>query len=503
MAQSLLAKFESAGQGQVFKFWDHLNGPERDVLLQQAGEIDLGAIDSLARTLLGPDEGERFRDYSGLEPAPYISHPAQGGNPQAWKEATAVGEEALRSGRVAALVVAGGQGTRLGFDKPKGMLPITPIRKKSLFQVFAEKIKAVENHYRIGLPWFIMTSPNNHIDTKRYFQENDHFGLSEERVHFFRQGRLPALGFDGKILLSGRASIAMSPDGHGGSLPSFVRSGATRLMKQSGIDLLSYFQVDNPLCKVIDPAFIGFHIQGGANISSKMVPKAYAEEKMGVFCQQNDKMIVIEYSDLPRNLTHAIDDRGNLRFLAGNIANHLLSLKFIEKIGVSSPSIAGLPYHRARKRIPALDEDGNAFLPDAPNGVKFERFVFDALPFAEKSLLLEARRASDFSPVKNGQGMDSPKTAAEDQMKEFASWLEAAGESVTKAEDGVPLQPIEIGPLFGYDEATFLRSWKCLAQKPDLTQPLYLTSEHLPYNEPQSIPPSLGRGRKITPIHCQ
>lgn len=475
VSHPLLTEFESAGQGQVFRYWDQLNGPERDALLQQAREIDLALIESLTHSLLRRDGGERTQDFSGLQPAPYIAHPTKGGDPDAWKEATAVGEAALRAGRVAALVVAGGQGTRLGFDKPKGMFPVTPIRQKSLFQVFAEKIKAAENHYRINLPWFIMTSPFNHVDTKSYFQENDYFGLSEERVHFFYQGRMPAVGLNGKILLSGKGNIAMSPDGHGGSLPALVRSGATRLMEGNGIDLLSHFQVDNPLCKVVDSAFIGFHILGGSEMSSKMVPKAYAEEKMGVFCRQKDKTIVIEYSDLPPDLIHAKDDRGNLRFRAGSIATHLLSRKFIEKMGASSPSSASLPYHRAHKKVPTPDAERNACFPDAPNGVKFERFVFDALHFAVESILLEARRSSEFSPVKNGQGLDSPKTSAQDQMKEFASWLEAAGEYVAKAEDGVPLQPIEISPLFGYDAETFLGSWKRLANKPDLTQPLYLS----------------------------
>lgn len=475
VAHPLITEFESAGQGQVFKFWDQLNGSEQDALLQQAREIDLAEISRLNDTLLRGDAGVEPRGYSGLQPAPYIAHPSNGGDPDAWNEATAVGESALRVGRVAALVVAGGQGTRLGFDKPKGIFPVTPIRQKSLFRVFAEKIKAAENRYRTRLPWFIMTSPINHADTIGFFRENDHFGLSAERVHFFRQGRMPAVDLKGKILLSGKGSIAMSPDGHGGSLPALVRSGATNLMVANGIDLISYFQVDNPLCKVFDPAFIGFHVLREADMSSKMIPKAYAEEKMGVFCRRNEKTVVIEYSDLPADLMHARDAQGNLRFLSGSIAIHLFSLEFIEKMGAANPSSPGLPFHLAQKVIPTLDADGNFYRPDSPNGVKFERFVFDALPFCGESVVVETRRANDFSPVKNRQGQDSPKTSAEDQMKEFASWLEAAGETVAKADDGVPFHPIEVSPLFGYDEATFLRRWKALAKKPDLTQPLYLS----------------------------
>ncbi len=475
VAHPLITEFENAGQGQVFQYWDQLSGPEKKTLLRQAGEIDLAQISRLNHALLRADAGVDSRDYSDLNPAPYIAHPSNGGDPDAWKEATAMGEAALRAGRVAAFVVAGGQGTRLGFDKPKGFFPVTPIRQKSLFQVFAEKIKAAEVHYRSRLPWFIMTSPFNHADTMAFFHEHDFFGLSEERVRFFRQGRMPAVGFNGQILLSGKGRIAMNPDGHGGSLPALVRSGATRLMAENGIDLLSYFQVDNPLCKVIDPAFIGFHILGGADMSSKMIPKAYAEEKMGVFCLQSGKVVVIEYSDLPADLMHAKDDLGNLRFQSGSIAIHLLSLEFIEKMGAADPSSPGLPFHRAQKKIPALDADGNVCLPNSPNGVKYERFVFDALPFSKESVVLETRRASEFSPVKNRQGLDSPGTSAEAQMKEFASWLEGAGEIVAKTDNGVPLYPIEVSPLFGYDEATFLQKWKSLAKKPDLNQSLYLS----------------------------
>ena len=241
----LITVFENAGQEHVFKYWNELSPPEQSALLKQAREFDLGEISYLNDTII-QSSGAGKQDFSGLRPAPYIPHPSQGGDQHCWDEAATIGESALRAGRVAAFVVAGGQGTRLGYDKPKGLFPVTPIKGKSLFQVFAEKIKSAQNKYQTSIPWFIMTSQINHDDTVAFFGERDHFGLSPEQVNFFRQGRMPAVDFNGKILLSSKGSIAMSPDGHGGSLRALVRSGATKIMAKNNIDFLSYFPGGQP-----------------------------------------------------------------------------------------------------------------------------------------------------------------------------------------------------------------------------------------------------------------
>lgn len=474
MTQSpLIEQFTNAGQGHVFQFFGTLSTEEQESLLAEAAEIDLQEIATLHRTLVAGAEAEH-QDFSGLEPAPYIAHPSQVGNSASWDEARQAGEAALRNGSVAAFVVAGGQGTRLGYDKPKGLYPVTPIRQKSLFQVFAEKVRGAENTYETTIPWFIMTSHVNHQDTVDFFESNQHFGLKSEQVHFFRQGRMPAIDTSGKILLSSKNSIAMSPDGHGGSLRALVRSGATQVMEENNIEVLSYFQVDNPLIKVIDPAFIGFHLQNQAGMSSKMIPKAYAEEKVGVFCTQGNKTLVIEYSDLPEDLMHATDESGQLKFLSGSIAIHALSRDFIIQMGGGDASAPSLPFHRANKKIPTIDSDGNTVSPTEPNGIKFEMFVFDALPFSDHTVTIETQRESDFSPVKNAEGLDSPKTCRDDQMKEFASWLEKVGAHVATDDKGVPLNPIEVSPLFGYDANSFAHSWSQLANKPDLTESIDL-----------------------------
>lgn len=468
MTHPLIEKFKHTGQGQVFAFWNELTENEQASLLEQAGEIDLAEITRLYETLVerGRDD---HQDFSELAPAPYIAHPAHGGAAASWAEARHAGEAALRSGSVAAFVVAGGQGTRLGYDKPKGLFPVTPIHGKSLFQVFAEKILAAEKTYETTIPWFVMTSHVNHRDTVDFFQSNDYFGLRAGQVRCFRQGRMPAIDSNGKILLSNKSNIAMSPDGHGGSLRALVRSGATKMMEENDIDVLSYFQVDNPLVKVIDPTFIGFHLQSQSGMSSKMIPKAYAEEKVGVFCQQDDKTVVIEYSDMPDPLMRAKDEKGQLKFLSGSIAIHTLSREFIDQMGGGNSSSPSLPFHRADKKIPTIDQTGKPVIPDTPNGVKFEMFVFDALPFSEKTVVVETQRSTDFSPVKNAEGVDSPETCKADQMKEFVSWLNVAGVEVPVDKNGTPLQSIEVSPLFGYDEQSFLKSWNALTVKPDLS----------------------------------
>ncbi len=455
VTHSLVAVFQQAGQGHVFAHFDGLGADQQAELLADAGEIDLAEVAELNRTLVQKSDAAGL-DLSDLSPAPYVALPKNGGDAAAWAAVKEAGEAALRAGRVAAFVVAGGQGTRLGYDGPKGTFPVTPVRKKTLFNVFADKLRAAGLRYGRPLHWFIMTSHLNHAATEAFFRENGFFGLSEAQVHFFRQGRMPAVGFDGKILLEDKHRIAMSPDGHGGSLRALQRSGAVDLMAREGIDILSYFQVDNPLVRFVDPAFIGWHLLTASEMSSKMVPKAYAGEKVGHFCAQRGRTVVIEYSDLPKARQEETDAAGKLRFIAGSIAIHLLDREFIRRLATGADA---LPFHRADKKIPCLDASGAPVKPDKPNGVKFELFVFDALPFANHPVVIETDRADDFSPVKNAEGVDSPKSCAEDQTRQFARWANAHGAAVPVDATGLPPFAFEVSPLFGYDEDSFDASW--------------------------------------------
>lgn len=470
---SVIERFRHAGQGQVFAYFDQLPPEGQQALLAQAAEIDLAEIDRLNRTLVAAGAATGV-NLHGLAPAPYVRLPENGGSAARWAEAKAAGEAALRAGRVAAFTVAGGQGTRLGYDGPKGTFAVTPLKQKPLFQVFAEKILAAGKRYGKPLHWFIMTSHANHEATEAFFAEHSYFGLDRGHVHFFRQGRMPAVGFDGKILLEAKDALALSPDGHGGSLRALERSGALDLMQREGVDIISYFQVDNPLVRCIDPAFFGWHVLGKSEMTSKMVPKAYAEEKVGHFCTQDGRTVVVEYSDLPMAQQRETDAAGGLRYLAGSIAIHVLDREFVRRMAKGGEGVA-LPFHRADKKIPALDAAGNLVKPEKANGVKFEMFVFDALPFARNPVVIETRRADDFSPVKNATGLDSPQTCRDDQLRQYARWLRAQGVAVETDASGRPKDAMEVSPLFGYDEDSFAEAWARLAPKPAIKSGLYLS----------------------------
>ncbi|HEY5078987.1 MAG TPA: UDPGP type 1 family protein [Opitutaceae bacterium] len=465
----LIESFRRAGQGQVFAFFDRLSSEGRARLLSEASEIDLDEVGRLVRGLV--TDGDKALDLGGLMPAPYERLPSGGGDAGSWSEARACGETALRAGRVAAFTVAGGQGTRLGFDGPKGTFPVTPVRHRSLFDVFAGKILAAGRRYGRPLHWFIMTSHQNHAATEGFFEEHRHFGLDRSRVHFFLQGRMPAVDFSGKILLETQGTLALSPDGHGGSLRALERSGSLDLMASEGIDTVSYFQVDNPLVRCIDAAFIGWHLSRASEMSSKTVLKAYPEEKLGHFCILRGKLSVIEYSDLPESYQRERDSSGALRYAPGSIAIHILDREFIRRMAQGAE---GIPFHRADKKIATVDAAGEPVRPGKANGLKFELFVFDALPSARNPVVIETRRADDFSPVKNAEGVDSPATCRADQLRQFTRWLRAAGAHVPTDASGLPGFAIEVSPLFGYDEDSFTRSWSRLAAKPAITDGLLL-----------------------------
>ncbi len=465
-AINLIETFRAAGQGHVFAYYDQLSSSEQATLLEQATEIDVAEIARLKTELIDADAAAAV-DLSDLSPAPFELRPESGGNAAAWAEALLIGETALRGGRVAAFTVAGGQGTRLGYDGPKGTFPVSPVLHKTLFQVFAEKIAAASKRYGREIPWLIMTSHQNHAATEAFFAEHDRFGLGEQQVCFFRQGRMPAVDFEGKILLESKSSIAMSPDGHGGSLRALDRSGALDFLADRGIDTISYFQVDNPLIRVIDPTFIGWHIMRGSEMSSKMVPKAYAGEKVGHFCEQRGKIVVVEYSDLPASIQEETNANGQLRYLAGSIAIHVLDREFVRRLARGGEGIA-LPFHRANKKIPALNAAGEIVKPTDRNGIKFEMFVFDALPFSRNPVVIETRREDDFSPVKNAEGVDSPATCQADQLRQFTRWANAHGAAVPIDATGLPSVVFEVAPSFGYDEASFADAWGAADPKPTI-----------------------------------
>ncbi len=460
MEPHIRSQFDEAGQGHVFGFFDELSAEEQAALIGEAEAIDLVELRGLIDTLvLG--EGEDHLVFDVMTPAPFAPLPEHGGDVNMWLRAREVGEEAIRAGRVAAFTPAGGQGTRLGYDGPKGTFKVTPVAEKSLFQVFAEKILAASNRYDVEVPWYIMTSAGNHDATVSFFEDNDYFGLPPAAVKHFAQGTMPAVGFDGKVLMSSKGRIALSPDGHGGFLRAMIRNGCVDDMKARGVDCVAFFQVDNPLVRCVHPEFIGFHLLGDSELSSKACVKAYAEEKVGVFVERNGAMSILEYSDLPDEFVNATDDDGTLVYRAGSIAIHVFGRDLIERVGSGTDPNVKLPFHRANKKVPTIDAAGRPVVPIAPNGVKFEVFGFDALLFARNPVVIETARADEFSPVKNAAGVDSPESARKDQLRQFARWAIAAGIELDVDESGLPAIEFEVGPLFATSGEQFAERVAC------------------------------------------
>ncbi len=472
--QDTRTKFEQAGQGHVFKYFDSLSKNEQNALLAQLEMVDLDELDHLNKTLVFAENTDAGIDFSKLQPAPYEPLPADKAADPKWSEAKVIGEEAIRAGKLAAFVVAGGQGTRLGFNAPKGLYKITPVKQKSLFQVFAEKILSASRKYGVSIPWIVMTSHINNKATVEFFEQNNFFGLDKNDVIFFKQGLMPAVDLNGKIILESKGKIAMTPDGHGGCLRGMVRSGAIDELKRRGIECVSYFQVDNPLVDIIDPYFVGFHILGKSQMSSKMIAKAYALEKVGHFCMLDGKLTVVEYSDLPAEYQEQTDANGKLKFIAGSVAIHVLDVAFIEALGSSKRAEDRLPFHRANKKIPFVGENGETVKPEKPNGVKFEMFVFDALPMAKNPVIIEGFRGDEFSPVKNAEGLDSPATCKNHQKAQWRRWFEKAGVDIPCGKDGVPTIDIEVSPLFASNADDFVAAWNALKQKPAVVDGMYL-----------------------------
>jgi len=390
-------------------------------------------------------------------------------------EARQRGRELLKQGKVAAFVVAGGQGTRLGFPGPKGCYPVTPVTAQPLFRVFAEQILAVSRRAGVAIRWYVMTSPANDAETRAFFAERGYFGLPRGDVFFLTQGVLPVLDRKtGKLLLDGKGRVAMSPDGHGGSLLALRDSGALADMARRGIELISYFQADNPLVRCLDPLFLGLHDLHGAEMSAKCVRARFdltarEMEKVGVLCRVDGRTCVIEYSDIPTRggkarldlIQPALVDGG---WLAGSTAVHVLSRSFVDRL--TEGGTCGLPRHRAVKKVPCVDASGRLVEPTTKNAVKLERFVFDALPLASRAVVLEALRSEEFSPVKNAEGSDSAATCRRDQVRRAAAWLEAAGVRVPRGGDGEPAATIEISPRFADSAEELARR---LRRKPSIS----------------------------------
>ncbi|MCL4195090.1 MAG: UDPGP type 1 family protein [Thermoguttaceae bacterium] len=442
MKDRLLAHLMAYGQEHLLTFWDRLNAEQQALLADEIGRLDLPLI---AR-LLTSEFDEHVRDLADRahEPAALRLGDPKGRFSRA--DARQRGADALRAGHMAALVVAGGQGTRLGFDHPKGMYPIGPISGASLFQIHVEKVLAASRRYGVEIPLCVMTSPATHDETVEFFAENDRFGLPASALRIFCQGTMPAVeAGTGRILLESPHHIALSPDGHGGMLAAISRSGVLDDLQSRGIRQLFYFQVDNPLVDVCGAEFVGYHLLAGSEMTTQVVAKHDPLERVGNVVSVDGRLHVIEYSDLPEEVARRRNSDGSLEIWAGSIAVHVIDVSFLSRVAHQADA---LPFHRASKKVAYVDPSGKSVNPEKPNAVKFERFIFDLLPMAENAIVVEVNPAKAFAPLKNAAGAekDTPESVRRQLIALHREWLSRAG---ARLADDVA---VEISPLYALDE---------------------------------------------------
>jgi UDP-N-acetylglucosamine/UDP-N-acetylgalactosamine diphosphorylase len=457
--KELREKYENAGQGQVFAFYDDLDAAGKASLYEQAKEFDPENINRLADVALNPPKKEGEDEKPKLEPLPSSATSSiLDSDEKDLKKWYEDGLDLVADNKVGVVLMAGGQGTRLGSSAPKGCYDIGLPSKKSLFQMQAERIYKVQELARkkhgdkaATVPWYVMTSGPTRGPTEQFFKDNDYFGLDPTNVFIFEQGVLPCISNEGKILLESKSKVAVAPDGNGGIYQGLIKSGAVGDMKKRGVEHIHAYCVDNCLVRVADPTFIGFSASKSVDIATKVVRKRNAKESVGLILQKNGKPDVVEYSEIDSETAEAKDSSNSelLKFRAANIVNHYYSFAFLESIPEWSHK---LPHHVAKKKIPCVDtETGESVKPEKPNGIKLEQFVFDCFPFLEmdKFACMEVKREDEFSPLKNakGTGEDDPDTSKKHIMGQGRRWVTESGAVV---EDEGDEAGVEVSPLISY-----------------------------------------------------
>lgn len=393
-AKTLLGKY---GQDHLLKFYDELNDSERSELLSQIDGIDFSILENL-------DEDKRASANRGkIEP---ISAVTIGDIEKNSDSYLSTGISAIKAGKVAAVLLAGGQGTRLGFDKPKGMFRIGVDRELYIFECLVNNLLDVVKLTDTWIPFIIMTSEKNNEDTVNFFEQHDYFGYNSEYVRFFIQDMAPSADYSGKILMESRSRISSSPNGNGGWFSSLVRSGIFDELKSKGVEWLNVFAVDNVLQKIADPMFIGAVISSGSESGSKVVAKASPEERVGVMCLEDGKPSIVEYYELTDEMANQRLDDGELAYKFGVTLNYLFKTDTLVEINK-----AKMPVHIVEKKIPYIDDNGNIISPDKPNGFKFETLILDMIHMNNSCVPYEVIRNKEFAPVKNAAGVDSVDSA--------------------------------------------------------------------------------------------
>ncbi|KAF8985060.1 UDP-N-acetylglucosamine pyrophosphorylase [Haplosporangium bisporale] len=461
--RELRERYQAAGQAHLLTFFDDLSPAEQAKLFEQLQSLNVERVNRIHQKATTCPSPMLNSQSATLEPLPESCFDsileASKDKIQEWQT---IGLNQMAQNKVAVILLAGGQGTRLGSSAPKGCYNINLPSSKPLFQLQAERIVKLQQLAQqqpgavanVTIPWYVMTSGPTRPATVAFFQENDYFGLSSENIVFFEQGTLPCLTFDGKIMMESKSQIAVAPDGNGGVYASLRGTGVLANMAERNIEYLHAYCVDNCLVRVADPVFIGYCVQKNADCGAKVVRKTAPEEPVGVVCLRNSAFNVIEYSEIDADVAHAINPKnGQLSFGAANIVNHFYTLDFLNRV----ESFEGdLEYHIARKKIKSLDfQTGEVIAPKQVNGMKLEMFVFDVFPFTERMAVFEVDRREEFSPLKNapGTGQDCPETSRRDILQQHVRFIEAAGGKIVIGEDDEQIEgapTLELSPLVTY-----------------------------------------------------
>jgi len=392
--EAACALLEKYGQEHVLRYYEKLSDVQKEKLLNDIDETDFSA-------LRGLEVGKASKPLGEITPADALTLKDIKKRRSAFLKA---GEYAIGTGKVAAVLLAGGQGTRLGYNGPKGTFNIGVNKQLSIFECQINNLKAMCGNLAL-VHLFIMTSSINDAATRAFFEENAYFGYDKEKVHFFVQGEAPVVSFDGKILMEEKYKIAVAPDGNGGWYNALIKAGYGKLIKKWGIEWFNIGGVDNVLQRLCDPLFVGATLESGLPCGAKVVKKVSPEEKVGVLCKENGIATVIEYYDMPTQLKNRHDVKGELVYSEGVILNYMFSAEKLAAIAKKR-----MPYHLAAKKIPCI-KGGRKFTPEEPNGYKLEMLAVDIVKMMGSCLGFEVEREKEFAPVKNAEGVDSVETA--------------------------------------------------------------------------------------------
>lgn len=395
--QAAVEYLRKYNQEAVLKNYERMSEEDKSKLLDEILTIDLEQVKELYE---GTQKEISFAN-DRIEPIDYIDKAAL--SPEEYSKYESLGAEAIKAGKYAVVTMAGGQGTRLGHSGPKGTFKLDG---KSIFEILIDELKKNNEKFGVTVPWYIMTSRENNDQTETFFKENNYFGYDPSLITFFKQGELPMVSEEGKLLVDENNNIKEAADGHGGIFESMRRNGIIFDMEARGIEWAFIGPVDNVLVKMVDPVLLGVVLDKKVSAGGKSVVKAYPDEKVGLFCTRNGKPGVVEYTEITDDLSHATNADGSLVFAESHINCNLFSVKAIEEI-----SKRKLPYHSAHKKAKYIDENGNLVSPEKPNAYKFESFIFDAFDMLNGMAILRVKREEEFAPVKNAEGNDSPETA--------------------------------------------------------------------------------------------